>query len=73
MRATEYIDLITRKDLPDKDEYSHLEIYDEDGKLEKHYRKARKDYKNAGKLVFSEMDTWKDAGTAKYGTRLKEY
>ena len=22
--------------------------YDEDGKLEKHYRKARKDYKNAG-------------------------
>ena len=35
--------------------------------------KVKKDYKNAGKLVFSEMDTWKDAGTAKYGTRLKEY
>lgn len=47
MRATEYIDLITRKDLPNKEDYSHLEIYDENGKLEKHYRRARKDYKNA--------------------------
>ena len=47
MRATEYIDLITRKDLPNKEDYSHLEIYDKDGKLEKHYRKSRKYYKNA--------------------------
>ena len=47
MRATEYIDLITRKDLPNKEDNSHLEIYDNDGKLEKHYRRARKDYKNA--------------------------
>ena len=45
MRITEYIDFITRKDLPDKDEYSHLEIYDEDGKLLKKYREARKAYR----------------------------
>ena len=45
MRATEYIDLITRKVLPDKDEYSHLEIHDMDGKLKKQYREARKNYR----------------------------
>tara|TARA_R100000687_G_C6342152_1_gene114759 strand:+ start:304 stop:474 length:171 start_codon:yes stop_codon:yes gene_type:complete len=55
MRLTEYIDLITRKDLPGKDEYSHLEIYEEVEdkfgnkkiKLKDRYKKARKDYKNA--------------------------
>lgn len=35
--------------------------------------KQNKDYSKAGKLVFSEMDSWKDAGTAKYGTRIKDY
>ena len=38
-------------------------------KLDKY--KATKNYEKAGKLVFSEMDSWKDAGTAKYGTRIK--
>ena len=40
-------------------------------KLDKY--KATKNYKKAGELVFSEMDSWKKAGTAKYGTRIKEY
>ena len=38
-------------------------------KLDKY--KATKNYEKAGKLVFSEMNSWKDAGTAKYGTRIK--
>lgn len=42
MRVTEYIDLINRKDLPIKEEYSHLEIYDDEGKLFKKYKEARK-------------------------------
>ena len=33
--------------------------------------KKTKDYSKAGKLVFKEMNSWKDAGTAKYGTRIK--
>ena len=55
MRATEYIDLITRKDLTNKEDYSHLEIYEEVEdkfgnkkiKLKDIYKKDRKDYKNA--------------------------
>ena len=35
--------------------------------------KQNKDYSKAGKLVFREMESWIDAGTAKYGTRIKEY
>jgi hypothetical protein len=38
-------------------------------KLDK-YKKS-KNFEEAGKLVFSEMDSWKAAGTAKYGTRIK--
>lgn len=34
--------------------------------------KANNNTKKAGELVFSEMNTWKDAGTAKYGARLKK-
>ena len=34
------------------------------------YKKS-KNYNKAGKLVFSEMESWKDAGTARYGTRIK--
>ena len=33
--------------------------------------KKNKNYSKAGKLVFNEMDSWVDAGTAKYGTRIK--
>ena len=35
--------------------------------------KKNNNFESAGKLVFTEMDTWKDAGTAKYGTKIKEY
>ena len=35
--------------------------------------KNNNDYNKAGKLVFKEMDSWVGAGTAKYGTRIKEY
>ena len=35
--------------------------------------KKNNNFEAAGKLVFTEMDTWKDAGTAKYGTKIKEY
>ena len=35
--------------------------------------KKEKNYSKAGKLVFQEMESWKAAGTAKYGTRIKEY
>ena len=35
--------------------------------------KQNRDYSKAGKLVFQEMDSWVNAGTAKYGTRIKEY
>jgi len=54
MRLTEYIDLISRKDLPNKEEYSHLEIREEIEEAEedefgnkplrliKKYRTARK-------------------------------
>ena len=35
--------------------------------------KQNKDYSKAGKLVFNEMDSWVDAGTAEHGARLKEY
>ena len=33
--------------------------------------KRNKDYNKAGKLVFKEMNSWKDTGTAKYGTKIK--
>ena len=33
--------------------------------------KKNKNFEEAGKLVFSEMESWKAAGTAKYGTRIK--
>lgn len=33
--------------------------------------KQNKNYSKAGKLVFQEMESWKAAGTAKYGTRIK--
>ena len=45
MRATEFIDLIYRKDLPEIEEYSHLEIHDSDNKLIKSYKKLRRDVK----------------------------
>jgi len=45
MRVTEYIDLITRKQLPEEDTYSHLEYRDEEGRLFKKYRELRKEYK----------------------------
>ena len=45
MRLTELIDLITRKQLPEEDMYSHLEYRDEEGKLLKKYRDLRKEYK----------------------------
>jgi len=45
MRATEFIDLITRKQLPEEDMYSHLEYRDEEGRLLKKYRDLRKEYK----------------------------
>ena len=45
MRATEVIDLIYRKDLPEIEEYSHLEIHDNDGKLIKSYKKLRRNAK----------------------------
>jgi len=45
MRATEFIDLINRKDLPEPEEYSHLEIRDNNGKLIKLYRELRKNAK----------------------------
>ena len=45
MRITEFIDLITRKHLPEEDMYSHLEYRDEEGKLLKRYRDLRKEYK----------------------------
>jgi hypothetical protein len=45
MRVTEFIDLITRKQLPEEDMYSHLEYRDEEGKLLKRYRDLRKEYK----------------------------
>ena len=35
--------------------------------------KQNKNYSKAGKLVFQEMESWKAAGTAKYGTRIKKY
>lgn len=35
--------------------------------------KKNNNFEAAGKLVFTEMNTWKDAGTAKYGTKIKEY
>jgi hypothetical protein len=40
-------------------------------KLDK-YKKTG-NVESAGKLVFAEMDSWKSAGTAKYGTKIKEY
>ena len=45
VRATEFIDLIYRKDLPEIEDYSHLEIHDNDGKLIKSYKKLRKNAK----------------------------
>ena len=45
MRVTEFIDLITRKQLPEEDMYSHLEYRDEEGRLLKKYRDLRKEYK----------------------------
>ena len=44
MRLTEYIDLITREKLPDAEDaiYSHLEYRDDEGKLFKKYKEARK-------------------------------
>ena len=47
MRLTEFIDLISRKKLPDAEDvtYSHLEYRDEEGKLLKKYRDLRKEYK----------------------------
>tara|TARA_R110000822_G_scaffold305249_2_gene430881 strand:+ start:2512 stop:2670 length:159 start_codon:yes stop_codon:yes gene_type:complete len=45
MRATEFIDLITRKQLPEEDMYSHLEYRDEEGRLLKKYRDLRKEYR----------------------------
>lgn len=51
MRITEFIDLITRKKLPDAEDvmYSHLEYRDEDGKLLKKYKDLRKEYKKRSK------------------------
>ena len=40
-------------------------------KIEKY--KLQNDFKKAGEVVFSEMEDWKDAGTARYGTKIKEY
>jgi len=53
MRLTEFINFINSKKVPDKDEYSHLEIReevednDENIKfiLKKEYREIRKNYK----------------------------
>ena len=45
MRATEFIDLITRKQLPEEDMYSHLEYRDEEGRLLKKYRDLRREYR----------------------------
>ena len=45
MRATEFIDFINRKDLPGPEEYSHLEIRNNNGKLIKLYRELRKNAK----------------------------
>ena len=53
MRLTEFINFINSKKIPDKDEYSHLEIReevednDENIKfiLKKEYREIRKNYK----------------------------
>ena len=48
-------------------------VFDESAmkKLDKY--KKNKNYNEAGKLVFAEMESWKAAGTAKYGTRIKDY
>jgi hypothetical protein len=40
-------------------------------KLDKY--KASGNVKEAGKLVFAEMNSWKDAGTARYGKKIKDY
>ena len=52
MRVTEFIDFLNRKELPDKFEYSHLEIREKtekDGKkktiLKKIYKDVKKRYK----------------------------
>lgn len=49
MRVTEFIDLITRKQLPEEDMYSHLEYRDEEGKLLKKYRDLRKEHRKRSK------------------------
>ena len=48
-------------------------VFDKDAMSKLDQYKKNKNYKKAGKLIFSEMDSWEDAGTAKYGTRIKEY
>ena len=45
MRATEFIDFIYRETLPEPEDYSHMEIRDNDGKLIKLYRKLRRNAK----------------------------
>ena len=45
MRITEFIDLITWKELPEEDIYSHLEYRDEEGLLLPKYKKLRKEYR----------------------------
>ena len=45
MRLTEYIDYLNREDAPAKDEYTHLELRDSNGRIKKEYAKAKSEYK----------------------------
>tara|TARA_R110000823_G_scaffold278005_2_gene396468 strand:+ start:2023 stop:2181 length:159 start_codon:yes stop_codon:yes gene_type:complete len=45
MRATEFIDLITRKQLPEEDMYTHFDYRDEEGDLLKEYIDLRREYR----------------------------
>lgn len=51
MRLTEYLDFMSRDQLPDAQDvtYSHLEYRDEEGKLLKKYRDLRKEHRKRSK------------------------